>query len=82
MQNAPSFDNHTRHGIITSMSLAPDLLKILVCPRCKGRLLLTPAGDGLGCSKCLVAYPVTDDIPVMIFEEAVPWTPGADPGNA
>jgi uncharacterized protein YbaR (Trm112 family) len=29
-----------------------------------------------------VAYPVTDDIPVMIFEEAVPWTPGADPGNA
>ena len=64
------------------MSIAPDLLKILACPRCKGRLLLTPAGDGLGCSKCLVAYPVTDDIPVMIFEEAVPWTPGADPGNA
>jgi uncharacterized protein YbaR (Trm112 family) len=29
-----------------------------------------------------VAYPVTDDIPVMIFEEAVSWTPGADPGNA
>lgn len=56
------------------MSLAPGLLEILVCPRCKGRLVLTPAGDGLGCAKCRVTYPVVDDIPVMIFEEAVPWT--------
>ena len=59
------------------MSLAPDLLEILACPRCKGRLLLTPSGDGLGCSRCRVAYRVTDDIPIMIYEEAVPWTPGA-----
>ena len=64
------------------MSLAPGLLAILACPRCKGRLLLTSTGDGLGCPRCRVAYPITDDIPVMIFEEAVPWTPGADPGNA
>jgi len=59
------------------MSLDPILLEILSCPRCKGQLLLTTEGDGLGCSRCLVAYPVTDDIPVMIFEEAVPWTPGS-----
>lgn len=59
------------------MRFDPDLLEILVCPRCKGRLLLTPSGDGLGCARCRVAYPVNDDIPVMIFEEAVPWTPGA-----
>lgn len=64
------------------MSLAPGLLEILACPRCKGRLLLLPEGNGLGCSKCLVAYPVTDDIPVMIFEEAIPWTPAAGPKNA
>jgi len=64
------------------MSLAPGLLEILACPRCKGRLLLAPEGDSLGCSKCLVAYPVTDDIPVMIFEEALPWKPGASPGNS
>lgn len=62
------------------MSIDPGLLEILACPRCKGRLLLTPDGGGLGCAVCRVAYPVTDDIPVMIFEEAVPWTPGA--GNA
>jgi len=66
------------------MNIDPGLLEILACPRCKGRLLATPAGDGLGCSRCRVAYPVTDDIPVMIFEEAVAWTPesGAAPGPA
>ena len=63
------------------MSVAPGLLEILACPRCKGPLLITPEGDRLGCSSCLVAYPVTDDIPVMIFEEAVPWTPGGGPGH-
>lgn len=64
------------------MSLSPALLEILACPRCKGRLVLTPAADGLGCSRCRVTYPITDDIPVMIFEEAVPWTPGPVPGSA
>jgi uncharacterized protein len=66
------------------MSVAPELLDMLACPRCKGPLSLTPAGDGLVCSRCRVAYPVTDDIPVMIFEEAAPWTPApADgPGRA
>ena len=65
-----------------AMSLPPDLLAILACPRCKGRLLLAPAGDGLGCARCGVAYPVVDEIPVLIFEEAVPWTPGAVPARA
>ncbi len=65
------------------MSLAPDLLEILACPRCKGRIHLTQEGHALGCPRCKVAYPITDDIPVMIFEEAVPWTPGTNgPGHA
>lgn len=65
------------------MSLDPALVAILACPRCKGRLLVTPEGNALGCSKCRVAYPVTDGIPVMIFEEAVPWTAtgGAGPNS-
>lgn len=64
------------------MSLAPELLEILACPRCKGRLVLASGGQSLGCERCRVAYPVDDDIPVMIFEEAVPWTPGPVPGSA
>jgi hypothetical protein len=62
------------------MSVAPDLLAILACPRCKGRLRLTPKEDGLACSRCRVAYPIADGIPVMIFEEAIPWAPGPDSG--
>jgi hypothetical protein len=56
------------------MSVAPDLLDILACPRCKGRVQLTPTEDGLACPRCRVAYPIAGDIPVMIFEEALPWT--------
>ena len=62
------------------MSLDPGLLQILACPRCKGRLVLTPQRDALGCSVCRVAYSVADDIPVMIYEEAVPWTPATGAG--
>lgn len=62
------------------MSLNPDLRAMLVCPRCKGRLVLAPGNDGLGCPACLVSYPIEDDIPVMIFEEARPWTPDPDAG--
>jgi uncharacterized protein YbaR (Trm112 family) len=36
------------------MSVSPQLLAILVCPRCKGR------------------YPVRDDIPIMLIDEASP----------
>ena len=77
-----NFDKYARHGIIARMSLAPGLLEILACPCCKGELRLTPAGDGLGCLKCRVTYPIVDDIPVMIFEEAVPWAPGDGQENA
>ncbi len=63
------------------MSITPDFLEILLCPHCKGRLVITQAGDGLGCPKCRVSYPIADDIPVMIFEEAVPWTPGSGAGR-
>jgi uncharacterized protein YbaR (Trm112 family) len=63
------------------MSVAPELLAILACPRCKGPV--QPTADGsLGCPRCSVAYAVADDIPVMIFEEAVPWTPGSGTGPA
>jgi hypothetical protein len=62
------------------MSVAPELLDLLTCPRCRSRVQLTPGKDGLACSRCRVTYPITDDIPVMISEEAVPWTSGPDRG--
>ncbi len=54
------------------MSLSPDLLAILVCPRCKGELEYREAEQRLLCHHCALAYPVRDDIPVMLVDEATP----------
>ncbi len=47
------------------------LLRILACPRCKGELdYVTGPPEELRCGACRLAYPVRDDIPVMLIEEA------------
>jgi uncharacterized protein YbaR (Trm112 family) len=48
----------------------PKLLDILVCPICKGPLLYRKAASELVCRACRLAYPVRDDIPVMLEDEA------------
>jgi hypothetical protein len=55
----------------TIMSISPDLLEILVCPACKAKVELKPDGSGLKCVKCHRVYPIRDEIPVMLIEEAV-----------
>ena len=46
------------------------LLDILVCPLCKGPLLYRMPEGELICKPCRLAYPVKDDIPVMLEDEA------------
>jgi uncharacterized protein len=46
------------------------LLEILVCPLCKGPLVYKKAEGELICKPCRLAYPVRDDIPVMLEDEA------------
>ena len=46
------------------------LLDILVCPLCKGPLVYRKAQAELVCKPCRLAYPVKDDIPVMLEDEA------------
>ncbi|OGD25844.1 MAG: hypothetical protein A2Y56_08125 [Candidatus Aminicenantes bacterium RBG_13_63_10] len=53
------------------MAIDPELLEILACPVCKVSVTLTRDGAGLFCGKCLRLYPIVDDIPVMLVEEAV-----------
>lgn len=48
--------------------ISKELLDILVCPKCKKSLKLE--GERLICSNCRVAYPIKDEIPVMLIEEA------------
>jgi len=56
------------------MSLAPDLLEILVCPKCKGDLEYhTQPKEELVCHACRLIYAVEDDIPIMLIDEAKPF---------
>jgi uncharacterized protein YbaR (Trm112 family) len=55
------------------MSVAPQLLKILVCPKCKGELTHREADQVLECPACRLRYPVRDDIPIMLIDEAAPF---------
>jgi uncharacterized protein YbaR (Trm112 family) len=55
----------------SSLTLPPELLKILVCPKCKG-VLEHRAGppESLVCRSCRLVYQVDDGIPVMLIDEA------------
>lgn len=52
------------------MAVSKELLDILVCPKCKTPVALTPDQQGLKCGACHRIYPVRDDIPVMLVDEA------------
>jgi uncharacterized protein YbaR (Trm112 family) len=53
------------------MAISKELLEILVCPVCKAPLELQQNETGLKCSQCKRVYPIRDDIPVMLVDEAV-----------
>ena len=52
------------------MALSKELLEILVCPLCKATLELKRDGSGLKCVQCHRVFPIRDDIPVMLIDEA------------
>ena len=54
------------------MTLAPELLQILVCPKCKGELVFRLSPEALICHSCRLFYPVEDGIPIMLIDEAKP----------
>jgi uncharacterized protein YbaR (Trm112 family) len=54
------------------MPISPELLEIIRCPKCKSKVELKPDGNALKCvnPECRLAYPIRDEIPVMLVEEA------------
>ncbi|HUD73278.1 MAG TPA: Trm112 family protein [Dongiaceae bacterium] len=52
------------------MAIDAKLLEILACPLCKTEVRLTQDGAGLLCNTCHRRYPIVDDIPIMLIEEA------------
>lgn len=52
------------------MAISQELLEILACPVCKASVELKPDRSGLKCVECKRVYPIRDDIPVMLVDEA------------
>ena len=52
------------------MSLDRQLLDILACPKCKADVKMTADEKGLKCVECHRVYPIKDEIPVMLIDEA------------
>ncbi len=50
----------------------PQLLEILVCPKCKGELRHEEDPPSLVCENCRLRYEIKDDIPIMLIDEAKP----------
>ncbi len=55
-----------------SIELAPELLAILACPNCHGKLAVDYDAGELVCTArtCGLSYPVRDGIPVLLVDEA------------
>lgn len=52
------------------MAINPQLLDHLVCPKCKGELVLSEK-QFLTCKHCQLVYPIRNDVPIMLIDEAV-----------
>lgn len=54
------------------MVICQQLLEILACPLCKGPVRPVDEPKALVCDNCRLRYPIVDDIPVMLIDEAQP----------
>ena len=52
------------------MAVSQELLDLLVCPLCKTPVKMTPDQAGLKCGTCKRVYPIREDIPVMLVDQA------------
>jgi len=55
------------------LAITPEFIETfrVVCPACRGRVELKPGATGIKCLECRRVYPVRDDIPALVVEEAV-----------
>jgi uncharacterized protein YbaR (Trm112 family) len=52
------------------MTIQKEFLEILACPQCTGPVVFSEKKDGLVCRACGLVYPIRNDIPVMLVDEA------------
>jgi uncharacterized protein YbaR (Trm112 family) len=55
------------------LTITPEFIETfkVICPACKGKVVLKEDGSGIKCVECRRVYPIRNDIPAMIVEEAV-----------
>jgi uncharacterized protein YbaR (Trm112 family) len=70
LSGLPAFGLQPKAALESGMAIHPDLLEILACPVCKTPVELVKDGAGLRCAQCHRVYPIRDDIPIMLPEEA------------
>jgi uncharacterized protein YbaR (Trm112 family) len=63
------------------LPIEPDLLEILICPACRGKVELKADGNALKCVACRRFFPIRDCIPAMVVEEATIDVYGAPATN-
>lgn len=51
--------------------MTEEFLKLLACPKCDSRPPLRLEGEWLICTQCEFGYPIIDDIPHLLIDEAV-----------
>ena len=54
------------------MPLAKDLIEIVACPKCKGKVTLETDESGFVCATCKLKYPITDGLPDFLLDDAKP----------
>ena len=54
------------------MPLSKELLELVACPKCKGKVTVKPDESGFVCEACKLLYPVVDGIPDFLIEDAKP----------
>lgn len=59
-----------KNGEINLMPIRKELLEVLACPACLGKISFTEGENKLICKNCSRVYPIKDDIPIMLVEEA------------
>lgn len=65
-----AFPQLSAYRKVMPMAVSQELLEILACPACKAKVEVKPDGSALKCVECKRVYPIRDDIPVMLIDEA------------
>ncbi len=63
------------------MKVTQELIELMICPACHGQVQLKPDGSGIKCSACRRVYPIKDDIPAMLVDQATVEAEDTLPAN-